>query len=159
MKCVITGNPEKGLGKAFADHFKSKGYKIVFIRSDDDDKKVAKKIQNCDVFVNNAFQDNDGQAKMLVALQPFVKKMIVVGSMASTWPDMKNFAYTQNKRTLQNVFYNKCSLVKEDGPHQVLFSITGSAYQDTDLIMRTVDFWLENPEIMEFKFGDKSADK
>ena len=159
MKCVITGNPDKGLGKAFADHFSSKGYEIVFIRSEDNETKVAEKIQNCDVFINNAFQNNDGQAKMLVALMPFVKKTIVVGSMASIHPDMKNFAYTQNKRTLQNVFYNKCSLIKEGGPHQVLFSITGSAYKDTKLIMQTVDFWLEHPEIMEFKFGDKSAAK
>ena len=159
MKCVITGNPKKGLGKAFAEHFKSKGYKIEFVRSKDTDEDIAKKIQNCDVFVNNAYGKDDKQAKLLVSLQPFVKKMIVVGSMASIWPDPKHFQYTQSKRTLQNVFYNKCSKVTEQGPHQVLFSITGSAYQNTDLIMKTVDFWLDNPEIMEFKFSDGSPAK
>lgn len=159
MKCVITGNPEKGLGKAFAEHFKAKGYDITFIRSKDDDKTIAKKIQNCDVFVNNAYGEEELQSRLLVGLKDFTRKMIVVGSMASVFPDPKNFKYTNSKRTLQNVFYNKCSMYDKNKPAQLLLSISGSAYNDPALIMRSVDFWLDNPEIHEIKFSQSSTAK
>lgn len=155
MKAVITGNPEKGLGKAFGDHFSSKGYEVEFIRSADDDEMVAKKVVGCNVFVNNAYNENGQQSKLLVALKDVVDKMIVVGSMASVFPDAKQFEYSNQKKILQNIFYNKCSMI--GNTHQLLLSITGSAHKNPDMLMRCVDFWLENPQVVEMKFGVENS--
>lgn len=155
MKCVITGNPEKGLGKAFAEHFESKGYEIEFIRSSDTDEDIAKKVMGCTVFVNNAYNKTGEQSKLLVALKDVVDKMIVIGSMASIFPDAKEFEYSNHKKILQNIFYNKCSMI--GNKHQLMLSITGSAHKNPDLLMRCVDFWLENPQVIEMKFGVENS--
>jgi len=152
MKCVITGNPKKGLGKAFADHFKSKGYEIVFIRSKDTDEIFLKKIKDCTLFINNAYGKHNVQASILVSLKQKFPKMITIGSMTSIFPDKRNFEYSNNKRALQNTHYNHCTLINKSHCH-LLLSLSTSAYEDLNLIMNSVDFWLQNPSITEMKFG------
>lgn len=152
MKCVITGSPEKGLGKIFGDHFSSKGIEVVFIRSKDTKEQVLEKIKGCNLFINNAYMPNNGQVKILSELSEHVN-MIVIGSLASTFPDSRSPTYSMDKRNLQNVFYNKCITFKENGPRRLLLSISRDAYNDPEIILKTVDFWIENPNIVEIKFG------
>ena len=160
MKIVITGNPEKGLGKRFADHFTSKGDEVIFVRSEDKDETIAEKLQGCKLFINNAHGKDDRQAKFLIALMPHVPMSIVIGDMTATVkPNMQNFRYTEKKRTLQNVFYNRCTTLAEKSSRNLLLTLSSSAYNETEEIMKVVDFWIDNPIFSEVKFPYKISDK
>ena len=153
MKVVITGNSKKGLGKVIGKHFMNQGHEVSYIGKMTKEE-AAQKINGCDIFVNNAYAPKGFQAELLGLVQNNVKYSISIGSMASTFPDRKNAAYTYDKRILQNVHYNRCSVVRKNGPKHLLLSISGSSYKEKNTILKTIDFWLENPTFNEVKFSE-----
>ena len=153
MKIVITGNPKKGLGKFIGKHFIDHGHDVSYVGKMAKEEAAAK-IKGCDLFINNAYGPRGYQAELLALVKDTVKYSITIGSMASIFPDPKNAAYTYDKRLLQNVFYNKCSVVSKKGPKHLLLSISGSSYKEKQTILKTMDFWLENPIFNEVKFSE-----
>lgn len=159
MKIVITGNPEKGLGKALADHFSAKGNEVVFVRSKDYKDIILEKLKDCDLLINNAYIPNKGQILFLNEFSSNVKRIISIGSLASTFPDMRRPAYTSDKRDLQNFCYNRFTNTSDDGTKHLLLSISGDAYKEVTPITSSIEFWLDNPSVMEIKFTVKNPTK
>lgn len=106
----ITGHT-KGIGKAFADYFASKGYDIVgFSRSNgydikkaEDRNKIAEQVKNFEVFINNAYDfatDDPGQTNLLYIMTQLWKNedkiLINLSSIGGDFPEDK-VPYNINK--------------------------------------------------------------
>lgn len=106
----ITGHT-KGIGKAFADYFASKGYEIVgFSRSNGYDinteegrSRVVDEAKDFDIFINNAYDfktDQPGQTHLLYAITKIWmdkdKLLINLSSIGGDFPNPK-IPYNMNK--------------------------------------------------------------
>jgi hypothetical protein len=169
MKVAITGHTS-GLGKEFYEHFLYQGHEVIGLsRSNGYD--ISKNIEDiieissgCDLFINNAYSGNS-QLKLLISLKDRVKNIVVCGSSCRNHLDIINNEYSKNKHNLAEV----CKLLslKEGGPnilhlditfiHNPEFSVDNSSSYEvtTDEIVRTVDFWLDNPKITQIQFSLK----
>lgn len=103
MKVAITGHT-RGIGKAIADKFKSKGYEIVGLSrsngydlsNEEQKEKALNEILGCDIFINNAFV-SFRDPSYIASYTPiellfrvhklwmgkYNKKIVVIGSWAS----------------------------------------------------------------------------
>lgn len=111
MRVIVTGHTS-GIGKAFFDFYNEKGYNVQgFSRSNGFDisdatvrcNLVAHVIQNCDLFINNAYSD-DVQLKMMKLIDPYWKKdssktHVVIGSRAADIP-ISSEKYNKNKKDI-----------------------------------------------------------
>jgi putative NADH-flavin reductase len=141
MKVCITGTT-RGIGKSLAEHFKNKGCEVVELNRGD--LKVEPGV-GCDLYINNAYA-NGCQIDIFNQLYSSVAKMVVIGSIASDYPDPDMPAYSQHKKELKervleiaNSSINKADIL--------LLQLTGESYNDSNLIIRTIEFWLANPKI------------
>lgn len=119
MKVVITGHT-RGIGKAIYEYFKkdSKNILIGFSKStfcdiskEIDRQIILKELIDTDIFVNNAYNNDDDSQNILLEkcfkLWKTKKKIIInVSSIASNWPINKYaiFKYKQDKFCQKNVY-------------------------------------------------------
>jgi len=148
-KVCITGTT-RGIGKAIAEHFKQLEWEVVELNRGDE---IVNTSVGCDLFINNAYI-NGHQIDIFNQLYASVAKMVVVGSIASDYPDPEMPAYSEHKRLLKERVLEvaNSSAKKAD---ILLLQLTGESYNDPQLITRTIDFWLEYPKVncIAFKPG------
>lgn len=152
FKVCITGTT-RGLGKALAEHFKNKGCDVVELNRGDNKLQPA---MDCDLFINNAYADGS-QLYLFNQLYDSVKKMIVMGSIASDYPDLSMLEYSKHKLELKDHVLHVANSDKAKADI-LLLQLTGESYNDTALIIRTIEFWLDNPKItcVSFVPGEKN---
>jgi NADP-dependent 3-hydroxy acid dehydrogenase YdfG len=148
-KVCITGTT-RGIGQAIAEHFKQLEWEVVELNRGD---AIIESGIGCDLFINNAYI-NGHQIDIFNQLYASVAKMVVIGSIASDYPDPEMPAYSQHKRELKERVLEvaNSSAKKAD---ILLLQLTGESYNDPQLITRTIDFWLEYPKVncIAFKPG------
>lgn len=104
----------------------------------------------CDLFINNAY-GNGMQTELVNQLYSSVSKMIVIGSCAADYPDTTMLAYSKHKKELKDRVLDivNSSIDKAD---ILLLQLTGESYNDSDLITRSIEFWLSNPKVTCINF-------
>ena len=151
MRISITGHT-RGLGKDLFNHYKNLKHDVVGFNSDNSIEEIVKLSKGSDLFINNAYTDDNLQLKLLHALKSNVKKMIVIGSVATINPDYKNPIYTLNKRRLE-LDFNHIAIDKiDEHADLLLLNLTSSSYKDRQTLINTIDFWLHNPTITTIAF-------
>jgi len=169
MKVVITGHTH-GIGKALWEFFyeraevkglsRSNGYDI-----DKDFDRVVEEIKGCDLFINNAYRDQQ-QTKLLLAVKDYVPRIIVMGSVSRFYPDLIPTQYVHDKQELAEA----CRLISIDpyGPdvlHLDLSFIESTEINQNDPeaftsdwtikydeIIGAVNFWINNTNIRQMEF-------
>ena len=151
-KVCITGTT-RGIGRAIAEHFMQMEWEVVELNRGDE---IITSAVGCDLFINNAYI-NGHQVDIFNQLYSSVSKMIVIGSIASDYPDPKMPAYSQHKKELKERVMEvaNSSIDKAD---ILLLQLTGESYNDPDLVINTIKFWLDNPKItcVSFVPGEKN---
>jgi NAD(P)-dependent dehydrogenase (short-subunit alcohol dehydrogenase family) len=147
LKVCITGTT-RGLGKKLSEHFEKKGYTVVGLNREDD---IVKNAIGCHLFVNNTY-GNGMQIDLFNQLFASVEKMIVMGSIAAIYPDPEMPVYSQHKRELKERVLDVATSPGLEIADILLLELTGKSYNDTELVTRTIDFWLENPNITSVSF-------
>ena len=142
MKCCVTGHT-RGLGKSLYNYFTSLGWEVIGFNSQTDFNSIVKESHGCDLFVNNSYA-NGKQIDFLNQLCDSVKKMIVCGSVVSDFSDPILPEYSLHKKQLEQRFLE---LADESQANMLLHKLSSDAYNNVDLVIRTIEFWLENPEI------------
>ena len=152
-KVCITGTT-RGIGKALAEHFRQLKWEVVELNRGDIIIETAK---GCDLFINNAYIDGH-QIDIFNQLHTSVAKMIVMGSIASDYPDPKMPEYSRLKRELKERVLEVANSSNKKSDI-LLLQLTGESYNDANLITRTIDFWLDNPKVtyMSFVPGNKNG--
>jgi hypothetical protein len=172
MKCVITGHTQ-GIGKALYDNFIEKGWEVVGLSRSNgydinkDFDKVVKAAEYCDLFINNAYRDQQ-QIYLVNALKRKVKKMVVCGSVSRLYPDLIKTDYVNDKQQLAEVcrlisISNDASLA--DVLHldlsfiestvvdmSVPTNFTSDNFITFDEIVSSVNYWLTNTKIRQIEF-------
>lgn len=142
MKCCITGNTT-GLGKVLNDYFVSQGWTVFGFNSVTGLNRVIELSSDCDLFINNAYA-NGMQIDFLNQLYNSVGKMIICGSVVTDFPDPSLPVYTTHKKQLENRFLEVADHAKSQ---MLLLKLSSDAYNSPDLILKTIEFWLQNPQI------------
>lgn len=146
MKCCITGHT-RGIGLAFYDHFKSKGWDVVGINPVNFNTidSIIEQSKGCDIFINNAYADGR-QIDLVEALHDKVGKMIVCGSVAAVHPDPDRAIYSLHKRQLLQL------VQKLANPNIFMLHLSAKGYNDTAALLAVIDLWLKHPHITEVGF-------
>lgn len=143
-KVCITGTT-RGIGKALAEHFNNKGWEVVELNRGD--LKIEAGV-GCDLYINNAYADGL-QLDIFNQLYASVAKMVVMGSIAADYPDPEMVVYSQRKKELKERVLEVANIGKYN---ILLLELTGQSYNDTSLVIRTIEFWLDNPTITSVSF-------
>jgi hypothetical protein len=149
-KCVITGHT-KGIGLSFYKHFIAKGWNVVGFNTDTGLDSVVEQAQGCDLFINNAYA-NGLQISLFNQLHASVKKMVVCGSIAARYPDPKMPAYSHHKKELEDRVIDVANTRRTGQADIVLLQLTSTSYANDDRVLKFVDYWLDNPEIINVGF-------
>ena len=143
-KVCITGTT-RGIGKALADYFKNTGWEVVELNRGDE---IVNSGIGCDLFINNAYIHGH-QIDIFNQLYASVAKMVVMGSIAAKHPDPDMLDYSQHKKLLKE----RVMEVADTGKYNILWlELTGHSYNDTKLVIDTIEFWLKNPAITSVSF-------
>jgi hypothetical protein len=146
LKVCITGTT-RGIGKTLADHFKELGWEVIELNRGDE---MIESAVGSDLFINNTYGDGM-QIDIFNQLYARVAKMVVMGSIASNYPDPEMLTYSQHKKELkERVLEVANSSVKK--ADILLLQLTGESYNDSSLITRTIDFWLDTPKVTCISF-------
>jgi hypothetical protein len=138
LKVGITGTT-RGLGQALHDHFVNQGCEvIVFNRGSDMNTAVG-----CDLFINNTYGI---QMDILNQLYASVGKMIVMGSIVTDFPDVEMPDYTAQKTKLEE------RVLELNLPNILLLKLSSTAYNDSQVVINAVDYWLANPLVNVISF-------
>lgn len=143
-RVVITGNT-RGIGLDFHYHFNIKGWEVIGFNRETGLDEVIERSQNCDLFINNAYADGK-QIEFLDRLYDKVDRMIICGSVAAFYPDVKMPVYSQHKAELLEKFR------KLDRQRFLMLHLSAKAYNDPQTVLKAVDLWLELPLITEIMF-------
>ena len=149
-KVCITGTT-RGIGRALAEHFKKSEWEVIELNRGDE---IVDSAVGCDLFINNAYLNGD-QIDIFNQLYASVAKMVVMGSIAADYPDPDMPVYSQHKRELKQHVMD----IANTGKYKILLlELTGESYNDPDLIIRTIEFWLGTPKItcVSFVPGEKN---
>jgi NAD(P)-dependent dehydrogenase (short-subunit alcohol dehydrogenase family) len=152
--CFITGHTT-GLGKAIYEHMLAKGYQVNgFSRSngynlETDFEKICTMVKGADIFVNNAYADG-AQLDYLRRLRTDVKKMIICGSVSGF--DTRDGKYSADKAALINEVNNSAGVKNTGIADMLLLNLSSSAYTDHSAIVKLLDYWLENPTLLQATF-------
>lgn len=169
MKVVITGHTY-GIGQTLWEFFyqraevkglsRSNGYDI-----DKDFDQVVEEIKGCDLFINNAYRDQQ-QTKLLMAVKDFVPKIVVMGSVSRFYPELIPTDYVKDKQDLAEA----CRLISIDPNGPDILHLDLSFIEDTEVdkkdpqafssdwtithdeIVGAINFWLNNPNIRQMEF-------
>jgi len=145
MKIAITGHTS-GLGKFLHQQLSNSHSCIGFSRTNGFDLKadfdqIIKQIYRCDIFVNNSFAMGE-QLNFLKEVQNIPQ--VVIGSIAARNPDINMPYYSQKKREIEEYFLKHYTHTHNKS---LYIQLTGKSYQDYQLILRSINFWLENPQL------------
>lgn len=144
FKVCITGTT-RGIGKALAEHFKQLEWEVVELNRGDE---IINSSIGCDLFINNAYLHGH-QIDIFNQLYASVAKMVVMGSIAARHPDPSMPDYSQYKRDLRDRVLD----VADTGKYKILWlELTGYSYNDPELVIDTIDFWLKHPTITSVSF-------
>jgi hypothetical protein len=143
-KICITGTT-RGLGKELCDYFRSQGHEVHGFQRGDD---AYHGILGCDLFINNAYGDGL-QMTLLNSLYGKVGKMVVMGSIASDYPDPLLPEYSKQKKELKERVMELANIGETP---ILLLQLSGESYNDPDLICKTIEFWIENPKVTSVSF-------
>lgn len=149
MKCCITGT-SRGIGKVFREYFLKKGWSVISFNKQNSLEEIIFQSQDCDLFINNAY-DKDLQMHLIKQLS--TKPMIICGSIVTDYPDDEMKEYTQYKIDLENYF--KQNIDKQ----MLLLKISGYAYNNPELLINSIEFWLNNPTVRVISFFPGDANK
>lgn len=139
IKVGITGTT-RGLGKALHDHFVNKGcHVIAFNRGSD----IVNNAIGCDLFINNTYGI---QTDLLNQLYGRVGKMVVMGSIVTDFPDPEMPDYTQKKIELEE------RVLELKDSNILLLKISSTAYNNSQVIINAIEYWLENPLVNVISF-------
>lgn len=149
MTVHIVGH-SRGLGEYLYSKYKdvrgyarSNGYDI-----EKDVMKVCYQIDNDDLVILNAHA-NGAQIDYLKQLENIKSiKVVVMGSIASTFHDPTMIEYSKQKSQLENYFESAVL----NGHKWLYLKLTGESYKKYDLIYRTIEFWKNNTEITHIGF-------
>jgi hypothetical protein len=142
MKCCITGHT-RGLGRILNDYFVTQGWTVIGFNSTTKLDRIVELSENCDLFINNAYGDGI-QIELLNQLYNSVGKMIVCGSVVTDFPDLQLPVYTQHKQELEHRFLQ---VADTSNSQMLLLKLSSDAYNNPPLVLRSIEFWLENPQI------------
>lgn len=145
-KVCITGTT-RGIGKALAEHFKKLEWEVVELNRGDE---IINSSIGCDLFINNSYIDGH-QIDIFNQLYASVAKMVVMGSIASDYPDPDMLDYSRHKKELKERVLEVANS-SDTTADILLLQLTGDSYNDTALVIRTIDFWLENSKITGVSF-------
>jgi hypothetical protein len=142
MKCCITGHT-RGLGKAINDYLVVQGWTVIGFNSSTSLDRIVEISNNCDLFINNAYGDGI-QIELLNQLYNSVGKMIVCGSVVTDFPDPQLPVYTHHKKELEQRFLEVADTANSQ---MLLLKLSSDAYNNPQLVLRSIKFWLETPQI------------
>ena len=149
-KCVITGHT-RGIGLSFYKHFVSKGWNVIGFNTSTGFDSVVEQAQGCDLFINNAYADGY-QLSLFNQLYASVKKMIVCGSIAARYPDSTMPAYSHHKKELEDRVIDVANTRRTGQADIVLLQLTSTSYTNDKRVLKFIDYWLDNPEIINVGF-------
>lgn len=155
MKIYITGHTS-GLGKKLYDFYVDQKYEVIgFSRSNGYDleenfQEIIDQIDTDGIFINNSYA-NGIQKKFIETLHNKIDKMIVCGSIASKFPDTKMIKYSEDKARLEDVFYYFAGIKSKT--KYLLLDLTSSSYKDSSLIIKTIQFWILNSNVIRIGFN------
>jgi NADP-dependent 3-hydroxy acid dehydrogenase YdfG len=145
-KVCITGTT-RGIGKTLAEHFKKLKWEVIELNRGD---VIIESALGCDLFINNSYM-NGHQIDIFNQLYASVAKMVIMGSIAADYPDPEMPVYSQHKKELKERVLEVTNGTGKKS-NILLLELTGDSYNDSDLIIRVVDFWLDNPKITSVSF-------
>jgi len=148
MTTHIIGH-SRGLGEYLYNAFKlemhdvrgysrSNGYSL-----ERDIAKICYQVEPDDLVILNAYASGT-QVDYLKTLEHSHAKVVVMGSIASIFPDVTDAEYSQYKKTLELYFNN---ISAEPKFPMLYLRLTGSSYQDYQLVYNSIKFWLTNSKI------------
>jgi hypothetical protein len=138
LKVGITGTT-RGLGQALHDHFVSKGCHVTAFNRDSDISQAV----GCDLLINNAYGI---QMDVLNQLYASVGKMVVMGSIVTDFPDVEMPDYTAQKTKLEE------RVLELKNPNIVLLKLSSTAYNDSQVVINAIEYWLANPLVNVISF-------
>ena len=138
MKFYIVGS-KKGLGLHLRKEFNCVNFDRPYDLSQDIDA-ICSHIDSDSVVILNAHAKG-AQIKYVEALKDRCR-LVVCGSIASTFKDFSMPTYSEQKLELENYVVEQSLHSK----HPMLYlRLTSSSYANYDLISNTIKFWLDNP--------------
>ena len=138
LKVGITGTT-RGLGRALHDHFVGKGCHVTAFNRDSDISQAV----GCDLLINNAYGI---QMDVLNQLYASVGKMVVMGSIVTDFPDVEMPDYTAQKTKLEE------RVLELKNPNIVLLKLSSTAYNDSQVVINAIEYWLANPLVNVISF-------
>jgi hypothetical protein len=143
LKVGITGTT-RGLGQALHDHFVDKGCHVTAFNRDSDISQAV----GCDLLINNAYSI---QMDVLNQLHASVGKMVVMGSIVTDFPDVEMPDYTQQKTKLEE------RVLELNLPNILLLKLSSTAYNDSQVVINAIEYWLANPLVNVISFRATGA--
>jgi NAD(P)-dependent dehydrogenase (short-subunit alcohol dehydrogenase family) len=138
LKVCITGTT-RGLGKDLHDYFVNKGYHVIAFNRESDISEAA----GCDLLINNTYGI---QLDILNQLYASVGKMVVMGSIVTDFPDIEMLDYTAQKTKLEE------RVLELKSPNVLLLKLSSTAYNDSQVVINAIEYWLENPLVNIISF-------
>lgn len=154
MKVHILGK-SRGLGYELSQWFTLDGFEVIgFDRSNSVDiehdwQSILDTIEDDSLIILNAYA-NGSQLAILEKLISRKNKIIVMGSIASRYPDAAMPEYSKKKLELENYFMKQA--IKTKNSNLLMLNLTGKTYQDSKLIYDSIKFWLLNTDIIAISY-------
>lgn len=175
LKIAVTGHTS-GLGKKIYEHYKNQNHEVLGISKSTgydiiiDHDKILESVKGFDIFFNNVHIDNC-QEKLLELLVNNVNKIIVTGSAMHLFRNIATYPYLEDKFKLSE----KCKMLNVDPKvtSKILHlnisflpnienqsnRLNSDNYIEYSEILKSIDFWIENPYITDITFGWKITPK
>jgi len=138
FKVGITGTT-RGLGQTLHDHFVNKGCHVTAFNRELDISAAV----GYDLLINNAYGI---QMDILNQLYASVGKMVVMGSIVTDFPDVEMPDYTVQKTKLEE------RVLELNNPNVVLLKLSSTAYNDSQIVINAIEYWLVNPLVNVISF-------
>jgi hypothetical protein len=145
MNKVCISGTTRGLGQALHDHFVNKGCQVTGLNRGSD---IVAGAVGCDLFINNTY---GMQLDLLNQLYASVGKMIVMGSIVTDFPDVEMPDYTYQKTQLEE------RVLELNLPNILLLKLSSTAYNDSQVVINAIEYWLANPLVNVISFRATGA--
>lgn len=156
MKVYIIGD-SRGLGNDLKLMFQEDQYEVVgFNREncdiENDFLQIAESIEENSLVIVNAYA-NGVQVEILKKLINTNNKIVVMGSIASRYPDALLPEYSNHKKDLEDYFMKQA--IEKKSSDLLLLNLTGKSYLNSNLIYDSIKFWLLNTDIISILYRTK----